>query len=210
MNRILKIVGYAVMLFLVYIGSTSLLKSCKGAENDGNNIEITEDGYTSDEEIYDEFFESDEEAAEAKEQAETIGSSEVDSEYNSTETDGTDYDEDFSFEVSESEKKKASVAAAKPATKTTATPTSKPAYSSNAGTGGSYLVVAGSYLIKDNAQKMVDKLKKLGYTNAEIVNFDESQYHSISAGRYDSYDSAGKVAKTLKQKGIDCYVHTRK
>ncbi|MDA9774325.1 SPOR domain-containing protein, partial [Saprospiraceae bacterium] len=79
----------------------------------------------------------------------------------------------------------------------------------DAGSSGSYMVIAGSYLLEDNAKSMVKKLQGMGYANAEIVYFDQSQYHSICAGKYDSNGSAAKTASNLKSSGIDSYVHRR-
>jgi cell division septation protein DedD len=207
MSRVIKIVGYVVMLFVLYIGSTTVLESCKGAATGETVVEEGEgDEFASDDEIYDEYFESDEATASEGIEVEEVSKSTADPESKTTKQDAVDdYDEDFSFEANAKEKAKIN----KPSPKLASKPASKPAaqYSS---AGGDFLVVAGSYLIRDNAEKMVGKLKGLGYNGAEIVSFDESQYHSISAGRYSTYDAAGKVAKTLKNKGIDCYVHTRK
>ncbi len=202
MSRVLKIVGYTLILFVIYIASTSVLESCKGAVKGETVVEEGEDGeYSTDDAIYDEYFESDEVAKEMA-AVEDVAESTVDTKSQKAEQDDADdYDEDFSFEANEQEKKKINSSTPKPVKKPAVT---------NSSAGGSFLVVAGSYLIRDNAEKMVNKLKGFGYSGAEIVSFDESQYHFISAGRYSTYDAAGKVAKTLKNKGIDCYVHTRK
>lgn len=204
MKRTIKIVGYAVMLFVLYIGSTAMLKSCKSA-NTGETIVEDDSGdeFSSDEEIYDEYFESDENeedvSNEGTEEAKIVQEEVVEK-----------YDEDFSFEADEEEKKKINEpTTSKPKPRVQSSTPSRSS-ASTASTGGNYLVVAGSYLIKDNAEKMITKLKNIGYSGAEIVNFDLSQYHSISAGRYATYDKAGEVVKVLKNKGIDCYVHTRK
>lgn len=191
------------MLFIIYLGSATMLESCKGASKGETVVEEGAQGeYSSDDEIYDDYFESDAEASKEGIEVQDVGGSEIDPEYKSTEQDAIeDYDEDFSYEASEKEKKAINTSTPKPSNKTTTQ------YTSN---DGNYLVVAGSYLIRDNAEKMVSKLKGFGYNGAEIVTFDESQYHSISAGRYSSYDEAGKVARALKNKGIDCYVHTKK
>jgi hypothetical protein len=71
------------------------------------------------------------------------------------------------------------------------------------------MLLDGSYLIEDNAQTMIKKLKNLGYENAEMVIFDMSQYHSVCAGRFSSLSSAQQESSALKRKGIDNYVHTK-
>jgi len=74
------------------------------------------------------------------------------------------------------------------------------------GDGGSYKVMAGSYLLKENAQKMVNKLKGLGYTQAEVVVFKASGYHSVIACRHSSEKFAKSAAADLKSRGIDSFV----
>ncbi len=84
------------------------------------------------------------------------------------------------------------------------TPVSK---SSNS--GGQFMLISGNYLVEANANEMVKKLKNLGYTDAEIVIFDRSQYHTVVASRFSNYDTALQSASMLKQKGVDCYVKKR-
>ena len=78
-----------------------------------------------------------------------------------------------------------------------------------AGDGGKYMVMAGSYLLKENAQKMVTKLKSMGYSQANVVVFSSSQYHSVIAARYSSETQARTTATELKQKGIDSFVKVK-
>jgi len=73
------------------------------------------------------------------------------------------------------------------------------------GDGGKYLVMAGSYLLRDNATKMVKKLREMGYTNAEVIIFPESEFHSVIAVRYDSEAKAQSAVTELKRKGIESF-----
>lgn len=79
----------------------------------------------------------------------------------------------------------------------------------NIGDGGSFMVICGSYLLKENADKMVQKLKKIGYTNAKVTIFDGSGYHSAIAAQFSSQADAQKASASLKKNGIDCFVKTR-
>lgn len=74
------------------------------------------------------------------------------------------------------------------------------------GDGGGYKVMAGSYLLEENAKKMVKKLNGLGYGKAEIVVFQASGYHSVIACRHSSEKSAKSAVADLKSKGIDSFV----
>jgi cell division septation protein DedD len=93
-----------------------------------------------------------------------------------------------------------------PAKKTT---TSTPATTNKAteNTGGTHLVIAGNFLTRANAEERVKELKKLGYSNAEVVNFELSEYHTACAGRYTDLNEARRIAKKIKDmNGIDTYV----
>jgi len=78
------------------------------------------------------------------------------------------------------------------------------------GDGGSYMVMAGSYLLRENADKMKKKLISLGYSQAEVVIFSASEYHSVIAVRFSSESRAQAAASELKRKGIDSFVKTNK
>lgn len=84
-----------------------------------------------------------------------------------------------------------------------------PAATSSHNSSGSYMVIAGNYLVKSNAQSMIDKLGNLGYPDSDIGIFDRSQYHTVIAYRSSSYSSALEVANAIKRQGIDCYVKKR-
>ena len=71
---------------------------------------------------------------------------------------------------------------------------------------GMFMVIAGSFLLKENADAVVSKLKKIGYTDSKVVIFTSSQYHSVLAARYNSEDKARVVSAQLNQKGIDNFV----
>ena len=77
------------------------------------------------------------------------------------------------------------------------------------GDGGQFMVMAGSYLLKENAEKMVTKLKNMGFSNAKTVIFSSSQYHSVVAAQHTSQAKAQESAADLKRKGIDSFVKTK-
>jgi cell division protein FtsN len=96
-----------------------------------------------------------------------------------------------------------------PATKPAPAPAkkeTKPAASS-ASTGGQHLVIAGNFTQKVNAEQRVQELKKAGFPDAEVVNFDLSEYHTVCVGRFDDVNEARKLVKKLKDyHKIDAYV----
>lgn len=81
-------------------------------------------------------------------------------------------------------------------------------YNSNA--NGAYLVVAGTFRQMLNAEQELAKLKAKGYDNASIAKFNNSAYASLIVDRFDSSAEAKQFVKSLKNKGMDAYVHKKR
>lgn len=201
MSRLLKILIYAVVLFFLFLWLSTIVKSC-GSDNE-TNAPSTTTSNTDDttEEIYDEddFFEDESAEEVTDDPSEMTTESEDKIEY-------TEIDTVVKEKLNQQESKPA-----KPMTTTTQT---KPTKSNNTrvskvNSNGKYMVIAGSFLIKDNALDMKNRLSKLGYENSELVVFDLSQYHSVVASRYSTYEAALKISNELKRSGVDCYVHAQ-
>ena len=76
---------------------------------------------------------------------------------------------------------------------------------------GDYLVIAGAYTIKANAEKSLARVRDLGYPNAEIVQFDFSDYYSVCVARYELKSDANSVANSLKSRhSVNAYVHKKR
>ena len=198
MERILKILGIAAIIFLLIYWISDISKGCNSSNKDAENTEeIMQNEDEGDVNIEEDIF-SDEQSKseEGNQKAETDKSS-------STNKDNMDDYVDYSGEVKENKKQTETVAKKASPDKTS------PEKKHKVSTGGRYLVVAGSYLVKSNANKMKQRLYNLGY-NSEIVNFDLSQYYSVLAGRFSSRKEANEAVTILKRNGIDCYVHRKK
>ncbi len=88
--------------------------------------------------------------------------------------------------------------------------------SKNTGAGGkvkvsnaskdSYYVVAGSFLIETRANNQMAHLQQLGHKNAEIVRFPNSNFFSVSVGRFSTRDEASALKRQLDQDKIDTFV----
>ena len=70
-----------------------------------------------------------------------------------------------------------------------------------------FLVIAGSFSSEANADRMVEKLKDMGYDDAEKIVFDFSQYYSVVSGKFSNEASAREISIELKNKSINAYVH---
>ena len=197
MGRTLKILAYAVILFLTYLVITAALKSCKNDSKDVasaqvENVASEEDGYGDDD-----FFEDGDDSS--SDDDDFFGpDKEGDSDINYDEIDKALEDDSDSKNTTYQEPDY-----------TTTQPTTTKRVSSSSGSSG-YMVIAGSYIINNNAENMVLRLKKMGFSNSEIVVFDQSQYYTVVADRSESYDGALTVSSQLKSKGIDSYVHKKK
>jgi cell division protein FtsN len=75
---------------------------------------------------------------------------------------------------------------------------------------GDYMVIAGSYTVKANAESAAKKFRSQGYENAEVGIFNRGAYANVIVDRFDSSSSAQKLAKELKNKGIEAYVQKKK
>ncbi len=205
MGRILKIVIYAIILVFLYFWVMTIAKSCGSDDPVGDVVEQAEsvvDGVGDViDDTTDEFFEDEDDESDTDEVASEDEDVVDDFEEDFDQGDEINYDEldeqledDFDAPVEQPVKESKPA----PVRKTTST-------SSGSGT---YMVVAGSYLVYSNAESMRDRLKRAGY-NAEIVQFDGSQYNTVIAGRYSSRSSAQSDASSLSGLGIDNYVHRR-
>jgi cell division septation protein DedD len=120
-------------------------------------------------------------------------------------------------EVTETKKPAASKQENVAKTKTTTTPTPPPAVKSDTPVAkktsytstpeGKHLVIAGNFLQRVNAEQRMQELKKAGFKDVEIVNFDLSEYHTVCAGRFTDVNEARRLVKKLKDyHKIDAYV----
>lgn len=204
--RYLKITLSGAALFLIYLWVTLLLNSCNSAKPNPNDssadIEMLE------EEMDVNYSDDEFEGGMDDQEYEGNNDAEGDSNYQDVEEDDDyvagDYTASPEKTKLEPRKKKSTTNKVKTFE---ATPSSTS--SSSGSSYGEYMVIAGSYLLEDNAKKMIRKLQGMGYSNAEIIYFDQSQYHSICAGRYDSNSSARQTANSLQNSGIDSYVHRK-
>lgn len=92
-------------------------------------------------------------------------------------------------------------------TKTEDVPTS---FDSDTSVEGDFLVLAGSFKQKANAEAQVRRLKKMGFDQARVANFNGGSLAVALVGRYDDFDEATKLANQVEAKGIDAFVKRKK
>ena len=192
MGRIVRIIVWAIILFAFYFFVSTIFKSCGGKGNKGaatadSNTELSDPLFDDSENEYFEDTGDDYEIAEEKTQN--------DNNYPEYE-DSQDYEEPI-----------ASSAVSEPSSSKSASESSNKTSSVVSSSSGNYYVIAGSFLMKSNAENMVDRLIKMGHPDAVMIVFDTSQYHSVVSGRYNNMSDAKSVVRDIKAEGIDCYVH---
>jgi cell division protein FtsN len=82
------------------------------------------------------------------------------------------------------------------------------AYDRTPATGslGKYMVLAGSYRQRVNANNQAARLRKLGYSSAEVKIFDKGTYAVVLVDRFSNYNDAKKLVTELAGKGVDAMV----
>ena len=82
--------------------------------------------------------------------------------------------------------------------------------SSNTSNSGRYMVLAGSYRQRVNADNQVARLRKMGYNNAEVSLFDRGSYAVVLVDRFSNYGDAKRLVTELASKGVDAIVDEKK
>ena len=72
---------------------------------------------------------------------------------------------------------------------------------------GKYKVIAGAYSTMNNAEKKLERVRTLGYNNADIQS-SGSLFHVI-IGSYESSSKATSTVRRLKGQSIRAYIKTR-
>jgi cell division septation protein DedD len=92
----------------------------------------------------------------------------------------------------------------------TTQPVSAPVYDLDKGTGGDFMVIAGSFSLAANAEARVKSLRDKGYADAAVGYFNKKSYASAIAGRFDNMADAQQLVTELKTKhGVDAYVQKK-
>ncbi len=76
---------------------------------------------------------------------------------------------------------------------------------------GLYMVIAGSYKVRRNAEKEVARLQSLGYTTARVGVFNQGTYASVLVNAFNSKaDASALVAELKAQHNIPSYIQERR
>ena len=76
-------------------------------------------------------------------------------------------------------------------------------------TKGDFMVVAGAFSSKDNADALVSKMKKMGFAKSEAVKMENSANTYAIAGYYEFKGGAEAAVRTLKSNKLEGLVKKR-
>ncbi len=214
MSRVLKIVSIAVVLFLGYMWLSVMTKSCnspKEIEFPNQKDVVQQDDEFSKEDFFDESdtLKNRQANVDTSNTKDVIDYTEVDK--NIKEIKKTQEVPAKSVEVPIKETQKPNVVVDKKPLINPETTKEKPQEKIELPKSGKgrYVVIAGNYLVEANADAMVKRLKKAGFSSQKVV-FNLSQFHTVVVARYDDNASASKSAAILKSKGFEVYVKSQK
>jgi cell division septation protein DedD len=75
---------------------------------------------------------------------------------------------------------------------------------------GNYLVLAGSFRVRQNGDIEAARIRKLGYPDAEVVLFNRGAYATVLVSRFESSNEAEQLVKKLKGQKVEAYVHKKR
>lgn len=76
---------------------------------------------------------------------------------------------------------------------------------------GAYLVLAGSFSVKANAEREARRINRLDCcTNAQVSMFNRGAYAVVLVDRFDDESSAKNLVTKLKDEGIQARVHKKR
>ncbi len=71
---------------------------------------------------------------------------------------------------------------------------------------GRYRVVAGSFTKLESARREMQRIIKMGYTDAEIGYYNRGKYAAVVVKRTNSLSEANRIVDDLERRGIDAAV----
>ncbi len=74
---------------------------------------------------------------------------------------------------------------------------------------GDYMVLAGTFRIRSNAETMVRRLKRMGYDDASVELFDRGAFAVALVDHFPTYEEAREVSQKLKREGVEAYVERK-
>lgn len=210
MNKVIKILSIALVTFFGYIWLGTIVKSCNSPKSEIGNIPEQDDYTPTPPPSNVDSYIPDEEYTTGNQNDPSIEDNTIDykkiddlldkGKSNSSKLDSTNKIIPNSNSTTKITQKEV-ITPKKEAT----TDTNTLASSSK----GKFKVVAGTFANKDNAVKLQNQLKSLGFTQAEIVVFNNSVNHSVVACSFDDEKQANLAKEKIIGNGIPAFVSSK-
>lgn len=76
---------------------------------------------------------------------------------------------------------------------------------------GDFMVLAGSFRLRSGAEAEVQRLKRLGYENAEVTLFNNGAFAAVLVDRFTDLNKAETLVNELQtQHSVPAYVHEKR
>lgn len=214
LDRIVTIIFIIALIAIIYFVAQYVSQRMLHGETNDIEIEVDEDDFVLDSEDVDDTYDSE---AQDYYDEDGLAGKDVPEEYNdeiaSIMEDVTGGETEETETPSETKEVSPSNTSPKAATEEVeeeeTEETSSPKTNQSTGNEPRYMIVAGSFTSKPNAEEQMKVLEKEGYS-PELVNFNGSKMFTVVAARYNNKGSANAAAKQLKGKKVECYVHTKR
>lgn len=212
MNKVIKILSIALVTFFGYIWLGTIVKSCSSPKSEIGNIP-EQDDYTptpppsnSDSYIPEEEYQSEIQNDQSVNDN-TIDYKKIDDLLDREKTSSSKTNSETLSPTSE-------VPTSRTINKTNevTTPSKEKSLQtppSGSGLNGKYKVVAGTFANKENAMKLITQLRSIGFSQAEMVIFENSVNYSVVACSYDDEKQANIAKQKIVNNGIAAFVSSK-
>jgi hypothetical protein len=199
MNNVIKILFAVILVFVAFLWLSTIFKTCNKPKSIiGNTPEEVNTDLPGDD-----FFDESETLSDTTSYFEEEANSDQKNIYDeidriAAERQNAENKEEITKKVPEPSNSKETTQNDQPKNEVN---TNSVSTSQSSTTNDRFMVITASFLLEKNADDAVIKLKKIGFSKAEKVVFDNSQYFSTLAGRTTSLKQAEDLVVKLKQNG---------
>ena len=201
MNNVIKILFAVILVFVAFLWLSTIFKSCNKPKSIIGNIpeEVSENLPSDD------FFDESETLTDTTSYFEDEVSSEQKNIYDEIDRIAAERQKSENTEAVTSNdteiEKNTEKTPVKTETKSETKQNTINSTNSSVSSSAKFMVITASFLLEKNADDAVQKLKKIGFSKAEKVVFDNSEYFSTIAGRTTDLKQAEDLLVRLKQNG---------
>lgn len=76
---------------------------------------------------------------------------------------------------------------------------------------GAFMVIAGSFSLRENADAYADKIRAMGYSNVSVAQFNKGKINAVLVDRYqEKREALAAVRELKKEHGVNAYIQEKK